>query len=258
MLGKLIGYEMKAFGRVLLPLYAALIVLSVMAGVGLRVLPKSVTQGAGFGIIGLLIVLLIMAVILMTVILSIGRFYSNLLGREGYLMFSLPTGTGSLIWAKVISSVIWTCLGTLTAVLAIGAVSLGTVNSSIGEMFSIFGQAFSHIGVYKTEIIMTIIMIIAMIVCMIVRVYAAIAIGHQWSDHRVLGSIFAYVGIRIIETILLSVTGEKVFNSGFNFASQISSYPVGIDVELIVMAAVGILIYGVITWLLLDRRLNLE
>ena len=36
MLAKLLGYEMKAFGRILLPLYGALLILAVTLGVSIR------------------------------------------------------------------------------------------------------------------------------------------------------------------------------------------------------------------------------
>ena len=114
MLSKLIGYEMKAFGRILLPVYLAIVVVAVLLGIDFRFLPTSKGE-AGTVILTIVLGLLVAAVFLVTIILSVGRFYTNLLGREGYLMFSLPTGTGSLIWAKVISSVIWSLFSALVA-----------------------------------------------------------------------------------------------------------------------------------------------
>ena len=41
MLSKLIGYEMKAFGRILLPVYLAIVVVAVLLGIDFRFLPTS-------------------------------------------------------------------------------------------------------------------------------------------------------------------------------------------------------------------------
>ena len=101
MLSRLIGYEMKAFGRILLPLYGVAIILSLLVGIEFNVVSGSQLSESTVGTILILFLgLLIMAIFIVTVVLSVGRFYTNLLGREGYLMFSLPTGTGTLIWAN--------------------------------------------------------------------------------------------------------------------------------------------------------------
>ena len=41
MLGKLLGYEMKAYGRIMVPIYIALIALSAILGVGFHFLPDA-------------------------------------------------------------------------------------------------------------------------------------------------------------------------------------------------------------------------
>ena len=44
MLGKLLGYEMKAYGRIMVPIYIALIALSVVLGIGFHFLPDAMTH----------------------------------------------------------------------------------------------------------------------------------------------------------------------------------------------------------------------
>ena len=47
-----------------------------------------------------LVSMLIAAAFVITLILTIQRFYKNLLTDEGYLMFTLPVSTGRLIWSQ--------------------------------------------------------------------------------------------------------------------------------------------------------------
>ena len=82
MLSKLIGYEMKAFGRILFPVYLAIVVVAVLLGIDFRLF--SAPEGAAGSVaLTIILVLLMAAVFLITIILSVGRFYTNLLGREG-------------------------------------------------------------------------------------------------------------------------------------------------------------------------------
>jgi hypothetical protein len=107
MLVKLIGYETKAFGRIMLPLYAAMLGFALITGLSLRFMPENFTSGLPGVLLFMLYGILMMSIVVMTCVLSVTRFYKNLLGVEGYLMFSLPTGTGTLIASKVISVILW-------------------------------------------------------------------------------------------------------------------------------------------------------
>ena len=61
MLTKLIGYEMKAFGRIILPLYAATIGMSFLIGLGVRFLPEEMYSNWFGGIILSIFIVLIIA-----------------------------------------------------------------------------------------------------------------------------------------------------------------------------------------------------
>ena len=87
MLGKLLKYEFKATGRLLTPLYAAILIASFVGGFGLDQLVMTELASVIFLMVytGLFIALFVM-----TLILIIQRFNHNLLKEEGYLMFTLP------------------------------------------------------------------------------------------------------------------------------------------------------------------------
>lgn len=74
------------------------------------------------------------ATFLAALIQAVLRFRSNLLGDEGYVMFTLPVSTHQLVWAKLITSVVWFLGAAVIDVLALLAlvVNLG--------MFQEFGR----------------------------------------------------------------------------------------------------------------------
>ena len=267
MLGKLIGYETKAFGRIMLPLYGAMLAFALFTGLSIRFLPEDIMQGLPGVLIFMLYTFLMLAIIIMTCVLSVTRFYKNLLGEEGYLMFSLPTDTATLIASKVISVVIWSTLSAIVAVLSIALSVLGAGGiepfRDIIEFMSypeIVERLPSVLGVTT----MTVLIIIIGTAASIVRIYAGIAIGHQFNSHRILFSILALVAFNVIGTTLSSILGSLGYYSGvFDSLSRIFDADTlqGLylaQTGMIVLALVQVVFFGLLTWVLLDRKLNLE
>ena len=105
MLGKLMKYEFKATARIFLPMFAALLVVSLVSRIFITL---RVETPMAIGIA--LSVIMIIAVCVITLIITLQRFYKNLLTNEGYLMFTLPVKTDSIIWSKMIVATIWSIL----------------------------------------------------------------------------------------------------------------------------------------------------
>ena len=240
MLLKLIGYEMKAFGRIMLPLYAALLGFALLTGLSIQFLPQDFLSGLPGILIFMLYGILMMSIIIMTCVLSVTRFYKNLLGLEGYLMFSLPTDTATLIASKVLSVLIWSMLSTVVSFLAVFLSALGAA-TVLFMLMIILGAAAS-----------------------IVRIYAGIAIGHQFSDHRILMSIVALIAFNMIGTTLTTICSRAgvyfgVFDSfGQIFEADTTQALYLAQGGMILFLLVQIAFFGAMTWLLLDRKLNLE
>ena len=100
MLGKLIKYDLKALAKILAPLWGVLLVMGLIFGISIR----SNLDGIGNTMIVfslVVIVAVIVAIFVMNVIIVIQRFWNGLLQEEGYLMFTLPVTTRSLILSKV-------------------------------------------------------------------------------------------------------------------------------------------------------------
>ena len=103
MLKQLLKYEFKATGRTYGGLYLALVALAVLSGFSLR--SSSKDNFASLLLFAYMIVAVAVAVV--SVMTIVTRFTRNLLGREGYLMHTLPVTESQLILSKLISSVVW-------------------------------------------------------------------------------------------------------------------------------------------------------
>jgi hypothetical protein len=65
----------------------------------------------------------------MTLIVLIQRFYKNLLGDEGYLMFTLPVQSWSHILSKLAVSMLWTVVSGGVALCSILFISSNNIST---------------------------------------------------------------------------------------------------------------------------------
>ena len=118
MLTKLLKYEFKATARTYGGIYLALLAAAGLIGFSLRG-DRVAAQSHVFEIGVTIYSLLVMALVIVTIVTVIQRFTKNLLGREGYLMHTLPVTEAQLVGSKLISSAVW-----LLASAVVGVVSL--------------------------------------------------------------------------------------------------------------------------------------
>lgn len=184
-------------------------------------------------------------------------------------MFALPVSTGRHIANKVVSGAVWTCAGILIAILsgliiAITIEGFGSVFENLDFIVNDIKIAASREPSVLLVIPEFIIVILAAAAAFCAKVYAAIAVGHQWGNHRVIGAILAYIVFGLIETAICNIfnlifsTGADglIWNllDGMHYMTQMH---LSMLLALIVCAAVTA-IYWFCCWILLDKRLNLE
>ena len=126
MLSKLIRYEWKAVARVCIPMYGGLILAAMLTHFLLGNLERFsstlydiITMAMSTLCFGLF-----MAAFVLTLIIQIQRFSKNLLGDEGYLMFTLPASVSQHITAKLVVAVLLDVLSVAAAILAVLALAI--------------------------------------------------------------------------------------------------------------------------------------
>ena len=142
MLGKLLKYEVKSVSRTYLPIYVLVILMAVVNMILSVVSPSSfetpkVISAMGYGMV-------LFGIYLVTFFVSVMRFKTNLLGDEGYLMFTLPVSRNQLIMTKTISAVIFSIIS-----VAVGLLSV-FILLPYGELLRSFGAFFEDLGDAET------------------------------------------------------------------------------------------------------------
>lgn len=257
MLGKLIKYEFAATGRIFLPLFGALIVAALISRLFI-ILRFQVPS-----IIGVTIsVILIIAVFVIALIITLFRFYKNLLTNEGYLMFTLPVSTDSLIWSKLIVSFVWSVVSLIAIFIAIVIMSITDIN--IAEAFSALISALSQQGITNITgfIIEFILLCIVYLFAGIILLYACMSSSLLVNKHRILFSFGAYIVFYIVGQIISSVAMVIIMPKHLFFENPSVAEVAGLVNTIMLYSIAFALTSGVLLYLftryMLKNKLNLE
>jgi hypothetical protein len=263
MLGKLLKHEFRATVRIMGPLYLVLLVLSCCANLSIRLFDssKSVFLNILGGLIMAAFVIAVIGVFVMSIVLMINRFRSNLLSDEGYVMFSLPVTVHELVWSKIIVSTAWFVSTFLSVMLAALIVSFRV--DYVSQFFAWADKMFSQITAYYAVngaafLVEFLVLLFLGCAAICLHFYAAMAVGHSFANHKVLLSVAFYFVFQFAAQTVGSVTAVSLAGFDMNW-----------DLEAVeaVHAAMGLgivctLIYGaafyIVTTFMLKKRLNLE
>ena len=265
MLRKLMKHEFRATGRVMGPLFGLLLIAAIAARFSVGVLLESSARFLNLlgGLFTTAFVIAIVGVCVMSLVLMINRFRTNLLGDEGYIMFTLPASVHQQIWSKLIVSAVWF----IAAGLAVAAASFILVAQQgfWEEIRRGFAEIFRHLTAYYafngTAFLLELLALIFVGCCVLcLEFYAAMAIGHSFANHKVLCSVLSFLGLQFVMQLLSG--GILV---GTNYDILVVALPSdgvltmhSVMLTMIVSTAVFGAVYYVITTMFLKKRLNLE
>ena len=213
MLGKLIKYDLKALAKILAPLWGVLLVMGLIFGISIR----SNLDGIGNTMIVfslVVIVAVIVAIFVMNVIIVIQRFWNGLLQEEGYLMFTLPVTTRSLILSKVISALIISC-GTALVISLLGVEIIAISPVKLMDTVTYFGNWVIKVHAGPWIGYGAVIAVVGLL-SGIYHIYAAMVIGQLSNGNRFLFAFVAYAALSIIVSLIGIPTMESLGNMGSN------------------------------------------
>lgn len=195
---KLLKYEWKACARTCLPLYGVLILMSLISRI-LYVIPKNASLDFMLPAISSMLYMgVMMAAFVVTAVILIQRFYKNLLGSEGYLMFTLPVTVSQHLFSKTIIAVVMIALSGIAAFLSIGIFADMSFVTLFVDMIK--GVARSGGLLFGLELLVLAVLGIA---DMALFVYMCMALGHLAGKHRLLMSVVWYVVLSTAVQVLL-------------------------------------------------------
>ena len=270
MLIRLIKHEFRATARIMGPLYLILLVTALGANLSARGILSTPYRFLDFlgGLLVLAFVAAIIGVCLICFFLMIQRFYKNLLGDEGYLMFTLPVSVHQHVWSKLIVSSVW-FLATGAAVL-LSFVVVGFNISFLAEFGEIvvhfFRQLTAYYALNGTAILLEL-LVLAFVGCVAfcLQFYAALAVGHSFASHKMLLSVVFFfvfqfacqvVGFFLILLLDESPLHHLLMRLDFHI-SGMAAIHLGIWLMIAVSAIYGAVFYAVTT-IALKKGLNLE
>ncbi|MBR2812784.1 MAG: hypothetical protein IKD69_15525 [Solobacterium sp.] len=254
MLGKMITYDVRATSRRMLPLIAVFLGLTVLS-ILMWAIPNTLGLAA--------VVITFLWIMTGTFSLFVGGyslvryFYSKMYGNEAYLTHTLPVKAWVHVAAKTITTVLWVlALSAIVALAAVAFIFATGINNSITELLNDPSILFyirqiqingSNLALLLTEATVSVIATIHL-------VYAAIAIGQQWSDHPIGGACIAGLLMTYIRNLVSTFTINGM-NNGMDTFGPAFSRIMWINLAF---AVIQIIIYDVIIWFLNEKRLNLQ
>ena len=274
MLRKLLKHEFRATARVMIPLYLITVLLAVLTratALWAEMVTFDGMLGRNFlallsGIIIFGFVLALIATFVVAVILAILRFRSNLMADEGYVMFTLPVSTHTLVWSKLIVSAVW-----FLGAVVVDVLSLLALVANV-EMFWELGRVFQEIadqwnayyvgnGVAFLVECLLLFLVFCVVACL--EFYTPLAIGHSFAQHKMLLSVAFFFAIQVVTQIvsgMLLFAGVPMLDSmdgwlnSLTPATAIHGFMWG---SILISAIYGAILYC-ITIRMLHRHLNLE
>ena len=188
MLSKLLKYEFKATCRIYGGLYLAILAAAALLGAFFRF--PALISDFPFAVVTIVYLMLCVAIAVITALTIIQRFTRNLLGREGYLMHTLPVTESQLILSKLISSVVWMLCSSIVGIFSFAVMLLAlSLNSAAlqqlpelwQKVVEIFREIFRMTGSsgwlwLAFETLNGLVALVSSILC----IYAACMIGHQF------------------------------------------------------------------------------
>ncbi|WP_195198970.1 hypothetical protein [Faecalispora jeddahensis] len=266
MLGRLLKYEIKSTARIYLPLYLLLFLMAVINKVFISINSGSIDSGK-FGIpIAISMtayVTIVAAIIVITLVMTIQRFYKNLLQDEGYLMFTLPVSVDANILSKLLAAVLWNIASLVISFFSVLVLALDRdAMTAIVEGWRAI-QAFlatQNAMVYGI-LFQSILLLLLSLAVGILNLYVAMAIGQLLTKHRVAGALGAFFLIGLVEQIIATVFINTAANSGwFDFFEAMQ--PVELTNWVLTALNIGLVVLGAIyyfaTKYILKNKLNLE
>ena len=219
MLGKLIKHEFRATGRLMAPLFGALVLLALVVRANDLVFQHVESYSAFLNILNTLLiiayVLALLGVMVFSTVLMIKRFHQNFLTDEGYLMFTLPTSVHSLLWSKLITAALFFIFTFLAEALSVAIVVWR--GGLAREMFTGFADLFRAMDSYYMANglafaleMLALLFVSLLVTCLLF--YAPMSIGYSFANHKGLLSVVFYFVIQAI----LQIFGVAVLAGAVN------------------------------------------
>ena len=225
MLRKLLKHEFRATGRIMLPLFGILLLVSVGANFSSRGMLNS--DSSLLRTLGTIFIMLfivgIFAVGIISFVLMINRFYKNLLQDEGYVMMTLPVSVHQQEWSKLIVSTVG--VAATAVVIGLSCCIMAFDIRFVGDLWHGFlnlldyAVRINHLDLVANGAAFAVELLLLCVLgsfALCLRFYSAMSIGFSFPNHKGLLSVAFYIAtgiaLQILGGIVLSLLNDSWFH----------------------------------------------
>lgn len=270
MLGKLFKHEFKAQYKMYGGIYIAILLIGVVScilGVISDKFPNNVVVKNLFAFSIVMAVVALVAMFIMTLVLSIYRYYNNLIKDQGYLMHTLPVPSFNHHIVKLIVPIVWFAAD---AVVTFIMIIFMTRDLKFGWFDIIKGLMDAlEIDMSAGNITVALIYMLMGIISSLSLFYACCNVGSLSNSNKGLMAFVSYMAFYMINQII-SLIGMFVFmgvlaiKEGIGIGQILMSeeppagYFSGILLTTVIISVVLIILYNVVSYYVLTKKVNLE
>lgn len=195
MLNKLLRYELKCTSRTFLPMLAAIVLFTLLTkSMELLCNIFSFIKIPYTIMLALNLVLLVLSIFAVLIFL-IQRFYKNMTGPEGYLMFSLPVSVVTHLFSKWLISIFWifatAACGVGLGVLLIPSDQYTALRALMDAADLILRQTMGRSFDQMVSLLVLYLAVSASVFMAVI--YGAVSIGQLARSNRALASVGGYL-----------------------------------------------------------------
>ncbi len=205
MLSKLMKHELRATKRTMLPAILILLAASLGARFGLTSFMDSNNEALILlgSLLTMAYVIFTFGLIIACAVLMVVRFYKNMMGDEGYLMFTLPVSIHQHIWSKLLTSTLWMVLCGITIVVSAFLLVAGYAidfDPVVTELRWLLQTLFQVNEM--TLLILTVISGLLTIMVGFMEAYAAISVGCSRPNAKLFWSFLIFFAFQFVSSFL--------------------------------------------------------
>ncbi|WAW14890.1 hypothetical protein [Peptostreptococcus equinus] len=255
MLGKLMKYEFKSLFKTFSIAYLLMIIASILLATTIKNVDSVLSGTAMF-----FFVVVIVTTFIMVLVFTITRFNKSLLSDEGYLMFTVPAKTSTIVLSKAFTIVFFSIFTTLVVLLACFCIGLFLNEGNMEGLIKVLDQ----VAKYMTFSLAINIIIYTLISSFssVMLIYLALSFGQigKLKKHKNIFSIIFY----FVTAYIISMSSQMLF--GNSFIENSSNTSAILLIESITKKIIFYNIYEIVlsivffigTVYILDKKLNLD
>jgi hypothetical protein len=251
---KLLKYEFIAIGRQFLPIVGALLLVSLVSRALGHLPPEEFNPFFQVGRV--LSSLLIAGVAVLALGITLQRFRGNLLGDEGYLMFTLPVSVDALIWSKLIAALLMCLLGLAIAGFSVLLLSMQGIGDSLRHGLDFTLEFLRGQGPEGAQLLVLagLAPISGILLCYMCMALAMLAGGRRG---LVAVGLF-FLTVTLLQMLGVALGSAMVGAGWFMGDSDHVSYFAALGWMVIGIEALFSVVFYFVTRFMLQKKLNLE